>query len=316
MLPNIKTVSLPSSGWCIIDKPLHYSSRKAVNVLKRVLNIKKIGHAGTLDPLASGILPIAFGEATKTIPYIVAKEKEYVFSITWGEKRTTDDAEGDIEKTSYIRPTREAIQSEIINFTGHIEQTPPKYSAIKVNGQRAYQLARKGEEIILKSRVVDIKKFELQTIEADKAEFYVCCSPGTYIRSLARDLAEKLGTYGYVSALRRTSVGHFSEKIAFSLENFKKNNNIEELLDYILPVDEALRGLPQITVNKFQADQLKQGQVIQGEFPVFINNKKFDIEDLSEHNNIMYAQYESKLIAIIQSNHLTKIYKPIRVFNL
>jgi len=197
----------PISGWVILDKPKGMGSTQAVGKIKWLFNADKAGHAGTLDPLASGLLPIALGEATKTVPYVMEGAKIYHFRVNWGQERSTDDLEGEITKTSEKRPTREQIEALLPNYTGFIMQIPPQFSAIKIDGQRAYDLARGGENVEIKPREVEILEFHLKemTPEGDTV-FAIECGKGTYVRSLARDLGRDLGCYGYIADLRRVEV--------------------------------------------------------------------------------------------------------------
>lgn len=211
------------NGWIILDKPLGMTSTQASSFVRRLFKADKAGHAGTLDPFATGVLPIALNEATKTIPYVVDGQKVYQFQVTWGEQKSTDDVEGEVIATSSHRPTEESIKAVLPQFTGAIQQVPPPYSAIKINGQRAYQLARAGQEFEIKPRQVIIHDFQLASLDSkDCATFTVECGTGTYIRSLARDLALSLGTVGFVSSLRRLQVGRFKEEHTISLEKLKE----------------------------------------------------------------------------------------------
>ena len=209
-------------GWLVIDKPYNMGSTKVVGKCRFLTKAQKVGHAGTLDPLATGILPIAFGEATKTIPFMMDAKKTYRFTVTWGEERTTDDIEGDVIETSGIRPTQDQILKALPDFIGVIKQRPPIFSAIKIDGKRAYDLARAGEAVEMKEREVEV--FDLKLLESDlqSATFEMECSKGTYVRSIGRDLARKLGTLGYISMLRRTKVGAFDESDTISLEKLEE----------------------------------------------------------------------------------------------
>ncbi|MBV8060640.1 MAG: tRNA pseudouridine(55) synthase TruB [Alphaproteobacteria bacterium] len=250
-------------GWLVLDKPLGLTSTQALGKVRRLLGGKKVGHGGTLDPLATGILPLAFGEATKLIPYVMDNDKGYEFTVRWGEARTTDDSEGTVTAASDARPTRDAILAALPAFTGVIQQTPPIYSAIKLEGERAYDLARAGEQVELASRQVDI--YELTFIDqpdADHARFYVSCGKGMYVRSLARDLALKLGTYGYVSALRRTHVGPFSLENAISLENLEALGHKNAALTALLDLQAALDDIPGLTLTASEAQRLRSGQEV------------------------------------------------------
>jgi len=210
----------PVHGWVVLDKPLGLSSTQAVGKVRRLFQAQKAGHGGTLDPLATGILPIALGEATKTMPYMVDGVKGYQFTLTFGENTDTWDAEGAVTARSDVRPSKNEILGALPQFIGDIEQVPPRYSAIKVDGKRSYDLARSGEVVELKSRQVTVDSFELIEMDADSATFDVACGKGTYIRSLARDLAAALGTCGHVTMLRRTRVGPFTLEQSFSLDTW------------------------------------------------------------------------------------------------
>src|SRR5215475_14270843 len=207
------------NGWLILDKPVGMTSTHAVSVAKRLYSAKRAGHAGTLDPLASGCLPIALGEVTKTVPFVMDGRKIYQFTVRWGEERDTDDAEGRVTATSAARPGADEIRALLPRFTGTIEQVPPRFSAVKIEGERAYDLARDGEVVELKPRAVEIHRLELvESPDADHAVLAAECGKGTYVRALARDLGRLLGCFGHVAALRRTAVGPFTEDMATSLE--------------------------------------------------------------------------------------------------
>jgi tRNA pseudouridine55 synthase len=199
-------------GWVVLDKPIGMTSTHAVSVVKRLFSAKRVGHAGTLDPLASGALPIALGEATKTVPFVMDGRKLYRFTVRWGEERDTDDAEGRVVARSNQRPSADAIRALLPSFTGCIQQVPPRYSAIKIEGERAYDLARDGEMVELAARPIEIGRLELVNIpDPDHAVLETECGKGTYVRSLARDLGRVLGCFGHISALRRAAVGSFGE---------------------------------------------------------------------------------------------------------
>ncbi len=251
-------------GWIIIDKDSGMTSADVVRRVKRILHPQKIGHAGTLDPLATGILPLALGEATKTVSYITDAIKEYEFTIRWGQERTTDDSEGDIVKTSNLRPGEKEITKELPGFIGEIEQIPPQFSALKVDGQRAYKLARAGERVELKPRLVKIDTFEPISGQNDKdhASFHVICGKGTYIRALARDLGRKLQCFGHITAIRRTVVGPYSQSRAFSLAKLDDLSHSARVLEALIPVMTALDDIPALAVTKDEAWRIKNGQVI------------------------------------------------------
>ncbi len=246
------------SGWLILNKPYDLASTKALNHCRYLLNAKKAGHAGTLDPLATGVLPIAFGEATKTIPFIQDAKKTYIFSLIWGEQTLTDDKEGEIIAKSDIRPTKEEVRKTIKKFIGEIEQIPPKFSAIKIDGERAYNLARKGEEIEMKPRKIFIEEIELLEHGKKQSLFKIICAKGTYIRSLARDLALELNTRGHVGSLHRANVGHFSDSEAVSLSDFKKAS-LKERKAMLLPISKGLENIVKINLNESQVQKIKLG---------------------------------------------------------
>lgn len=247
-------------GWINLDKPAGLTSTQALARVKRALKPQKIGHAGTLDPLATGILPLALGEATKTIPFAQDRIKTYTFAVLWGAARDTDDAEGQIIATSPVRPTEAEIRAVLPRFLGEIEQIPPRFSAIKIDGQRAYDLARDGEEIEMKSRFVWIESLEITGFEADKAHFRCVCGKGTYIRSLGRDMAVALGTVGHIIDLRRTAVGPFTEQTAISLDFFTEFDDSAPLDNVLLPVETPLDDIPALALNTQEAARLKGGQ--------------------------------------------------------
>jgi tRNA pseudouridine55 synthase len=255
-------------GWVILDKPVGMTSTHAVAVVKRLFTAKRAGHAGTLDPLASGLLPLALGEATKTVPFVMDGRKRYRFTVRWGEERDTDDAEGKVVATSENRPTAEAISACLPAFTGMIAQVPPKFSAIKIEGERAYDLARDGQEVVLEARPVEIHDLALVAAsDADMAVFEAECGKGTYVRALARDIGRVLGCLGHVSALRRTTVGPFGENDMISLAELealcqKAAAGEGSLADALLPVETALDDIPALAVNRADAARLQRGQAV------------------------------------------------------
>ena len=253
-------------GWVVLDKPIGMTSTHAVAVIKRLFAAKRAGHAGTLDPLASGSLPIALGEATKTVPLVVDSRKTYSFTIRWGEERDTDDAEGRVVNTSETRPDADAIRAQLPRFTGAIEQVPPRFSAIKIAGERAYDLARDGEQVELAPRTVEIHRLELVDIpDPDHAILAAECGKGTYVRALARDLGRILGVFGHVSALRRNRVGPFSESDMIPLEPLESLCHRAaagegHLADALLPIETALDDIPALAVSPADAARLASGQ--------------------------------------------------------
>ncbi|MGY8985011.1 MAG: tRNA pseudouridine(55) synthase TruB [Sphingomonadales bacterium] len=296
----------PINGWLVIDKPLNMTSTDVVRAVRRDLKPQKLGHAGTLDPLASGILPIGMGEATKTMPYIVDSSKVYEFEVTWGQERNTDDLEGKISNQSDKRPSEQDISKILPTFVGKIIQTPPKFSAIKINGQRAFKLAREGKKINIPPRVVTV--FELKNISNDliinsnlliTSSFQVTCGKGTYVRSLARDMGRLLGVYGFVSKLRRLRVGPFVLKNAISLELLNELSHSAPARDYVLPVMTALDDILALAVTESEAKLIKNGQ------PLHIPNS-------AEGKAVLTLN--EVLIALVEIKH--EIAQPFRIFNL
>jgi tRNA pseudouridine55 synthase len=290
-------------GWVILDKPIGLGSTPAVSKVRRLFGAEKAGHGGTLDPLASGVLPIALGEATKTVPFVMDGRKEYRFTLRFGEARATEDAEGDVVATSDARPTDRQIQDALPRFTGVIEQRPPAFSALKIAGQRAYDLARAGKDVDLEPRQVRIERLDLVARpDADHADFVVECGKGTYIRSLGRDLAQALGTVGHLSALRRTVAGPFTEQAAISLSKLESLGHIPALLGALAPVATALDDIPALALTEAQANRLRQGQ------PVLLTR------DAPSAGALVRAEADSKLIALCRCDGAAL--KPVRVFNL
>ena len=249
-------------GWVVLDKPLGLGSTKAVSIVRRLFDAQKAGHAGTLDPLATGVLPIALGEATKTVPFLMDAAKGYDFTIQWGEHRETLDAEGDVVATSDVRPNKAQIETVLPRFIGEIEQIPPKYSAIKIDGKRAYDLARAGADVPMKTRHVRIDGLTLIEADRNSASFHVDCGKGTYVRSLARDIAAALGALGYVSFLRRTRVGPFALAQSFPLDALDGMDYAARALEALQPLSTALDDIPVLAVSETNAALLKQGRDI------------------------------------------------------
>jgi tRNA pseudouridine55 synthase len=259
----------PISGWLILDKPEDFGSTEAVGKIKWLFNAQKAGHAGTLDPLASGMLPIALGDATKTVPYVMDGRKIYEFTVTWGEERSTDDLEGEVTQSSDKRPAKSDIEALLPNYTGTISQIPPQFSAIKIAGERAYDLARDGETVEIPSREVEVHRLTLLNCEGDKAHFEVECGKGTYVRSLARDFGRDLGCYGHISSLRRTFVAPFAEEMMVPLAELVALEAIEDRDERLAALDaflgdtaEALSALPQLRITDDQAHRLRMGNPI------------------------------------------------------
>jgi tRNA pseudouridine55 synthase len=255
-------------GWVVLDKPVGMTSTYAVSVIKRLFSAKRAGHAGTLDPLASGCLPIALGDATKTVPFVMDGRKTYHFQVRWGEERDTDDAEGRVVDSRDARPAAEAINALLPGYIGAIEQVPPRFSAIKVDGERAYDIARDGEEPELKARVVNIDRLMITDMpDADHTGFVAECGKGTYVRALARDLGRALGCLGHVSALRRIAVGPFAEADMISLEELealchRAAKGEGNLADALFPVATALDDIPALAVSRADAARLQRGQTV------------------------------------------------------
>lgn len=255
-------------GWVVLDKPVGMTSTHAVSVVKRLFSAKRAGHAGTLDPLASGLLPIALGDATKTVPFVMDGRKAYRFTARWGEERDSDDADGKVTATRTARPAEEAIRALLPRFTGMIEQVPPRFSAIRVEGERAYDLARAGETVELASRPVEIHRLSLVEVpDGNHAVFEAECGKGTYVRALARDMGRILGCLGYVSALRRTAVGPFGEDHLISLEELnslchRAATGEGSFADALMPVETALDDIPALAVSQADAARLQRGQAV------------------------------------------------------
>lgn len=310
---QVKRQKYPLHGWLNLDKSYDLGSTQAVGAVKRILSPKKIGHAGTLDPLATGVLPLALGDATKTVQYMMDARKIYRFTVRFGIQTDTDDIEGDVIARSDMRPEDAAIQACLPNYIGNIEQLPPRYSAIKVNGQRAYDLARAGQEVELKPRQVSIMRFELiERIDAEHAIFEVECGKGTYVRSLARDMSEALGTCGHISALRRLAVGSFHVDDAITLDMLEKSaiQGHPSTLEGILhPIERALDDIPAVTLDHTQSQRLRHGQ------SCFVSPAAFQHGgEGSEDMPALYKALQGKrLVALVNRN--SRHIAPLRVFN-
>lgn len=289
------------SGWVIVDKPAGIGSTAVVGIVRRLFNAAKAGHAGTLDPAASGVLPVALGEATKTVPYVMDGEKTYAFTVKFGESTTTDDADGTVSATGGRIPSENEIRAVLPSFVGEIEQIPPKYSAVHVNGQRAYDLARKEVEIALEPRLVRIDDLRLAGFDApDSVRFEVDCGKGTYVRSIARDLAEKLGTFGHVTALRRLKCGKFRAEKAFLLEKLRETEHSLLLTDVLLPVETVLDDIPALALTEGQARLLSNGGFLTAPFPI-------------ENGTVMRADCNGRTAALVCVSD--GIVRPVRVLN-
>jgi tRNA pseudouridine55 synthase len=258
-------------GWIVLDKPVGLGSTTAVSAVKRILREAgepktKVGHGGTLDPLASGVLPIALGEATKVAGRMLDATKAYDFTIRFGEETDTLDAEGEVVATSDVQPTPELVEAVLARFTGAIEQVPPAYSALKIGGKAAYARARAGEEVAIAPRNVTIHDLALMSSKDNEATLSATVSKGTYIRSLARDIAHALGSVGHVSYLRRTRAGPFALEQAVSLDFLKETAKARALTRMVLPLEAALDDIPALPVTPDQARLLRHGQMLFG-FP-------------------------------------------------
>jgi tRNA pseudouridine55 synthase len=296
-------------GWIVLDKPVGMTSTHAVAIVKRLFAAKRAGHAGTLDPLASGGLPIALGEATKTVPFVMDGRKCYRFTVAWGEERDTDDTEGRVVRTSAVRPRPESISALLPRFTGVIEQVPPQYSAVKVHGERAYDLARDGEKLELQPRPVEIHKLTLvEQIDEDHSLFEAECGKGTYVRALARDIGRLLGCFGHICALRRTLVGPFGEGDMIPLEQLealcdRAASGEGSLADALLPVETALDDIPALAVTRADAARLHRGQA------VLLRGR-----DAPNCSGTVYVTVAGRLLALAEIGNGELI--PRRVFNL
>lgn len=337
------------NGWINLDKPQGLTSTQALGKVRWLLNAQKAGHAGTLDPLATGVLPIALGEATKTIAYVQGAVKTYSFTVQWGSATNTDDSEGEAIATSDTRPTEAQIKALLPKFTGEIEQIPPQFSAIKINGERAYDLARDGETVEIKSRIVWIESLILLTCHPERAkrakgseakessrnlsapsttdyqssaqdddfvnssDFTVTCGKGTYVRSIARDMGQTLGCYGHITALRRETVGTFSTKDAISLDFLEKMDDSSDRLEAVLPLQTVLDDIPALALQEKEAAALRNGQRL-----AFTSKPDFDrLEDAG-----LGTQETLEVLALFQGTPVALLEvkgphaKPLRVFNM
>ena len=302
----------PVHGWLVVDKPTGKTSSQIVAIVKRMLDAQKAGHGGTLDPLATGVLPIALGEATKTVSYVMDGTKRYRFTLTWGEARDTDDSEGAIAAISDIRPSEDEIRAVLPDFTGVIDQVPPDYSAIKIDGNRAYDLARSGETLVMPSRSVRIDQIELADVpEADQAVFEVACGKGTYMRSLGRDIALALGTVGHISALRRLAAGPFDENQAISLESLESLVHSAPPFAYLQAVESALDDIPALLLNPLQADHLRHGRPVRVSGP---EGRPFVDVSCFDEGGVVCAMAEGRPVALARL--VQGEIRPVRVLNV
>lgn len=292
------------SGWLVIDKPRDMGSTDVVNLTRRLFNAQKNGHTGTLDPFATGVLPIAFGEATKLIPFVTDGDKEYEFIVQWGEATASGDTESGVIAVSDKIPSEKEILDVIPQFIGEITQIPPAYSAIKINGQRAYDLVRQGKEVEIPERIVKIYNLELlEELPQNQAKFRVACSKGTYVRTLGQDLALKLGTVGHLKELRRTKCGKFCSDDTILLESLKNIVHIEDLRKVLLPVITSLRDIAELAVTEADAEKLRKGQAISPR----------SYQDLSLNDGTAVATFNGELTAIVRIEE--RRISPTRVFN-
>ncbi|MGF7159041.1 tRNA pseudouridine55 synthase [Rhodoligotrophos appendicifer] len=296
------------NGWILLDKPQGLTSTQAVARVKRLFNAQKAGHGGTLDPLATGMLPIALGEATKTVSYVVEGSKDYRFTVRWGQETNTDDTEGQVTAESTIRPTPEEVDAILDRFIGRIMQTPPQFSAIKIAGERAYDLARSGEEVLIPPREVFVAGLDLiEVLDADHFVFETECGPGTYVRALARDMGRLLGCHGHVTELRRMRVGALAEEDMISLEELEdlsdKDPGREALLEVLRPVGTALDDIPALAIGSADAARLQRGQ------PVVMRGR-----DAPVLNGTLLVELHGKPVALVEVRD--GALQPKRVFNL
>lgn len=305
----------PVHGWVVLDKPVGVTSTAVVGAVKRIFDAQKAGHAGTLDPLASGVLAVALGEATKTVPFAMDAEKAYVFTVRWGEGRDSDDAEGRVTGTSEVRPSHQAVEALIPRFTGEILQVPPQFSAVKVQGERAYDLAREGETLELKARPVLVHEVRLLGMaDPDHAEFAMTCGKGAYVRAWARDFARALGTLGHVVRLRRTRIGSFSETDAIPLEKLKGFVHSPAAFEHLKPLSTALDGIPALAVTGSDAVRLRCGHPILMRAGLFARLQEAAVaeNDLQGLTVFLYsASGEPIALAELAQGEL----RPFRVFN-
>jgi tRNA pseudouridine55 synthase len=310
-----KKKGTPVHGWIVLDKPQGITSTQAVSIVKRVFDAQKAGHAGTLDPLATGVLAIALGEATKTVPYAMDAQKTYRFTARWGEGRDSDDAEGRVTATSDVRPTTAQIAAAIPRFLGEVRQVPPAYSAIKVDGARAYDLAREGEVVELEPRTVLIHEARLtDEPDADHAVFEMRCGKGAYVRAWVRDLALALGTVGHVSQLRRTSIGGFTENDAVPLETLRGFMHSPAAFEHLRPISTALDGIPALAVTGPDAVRLRSGNPILMRANLFARiadafPERDDLQGLTVY--LSTSEGEPVALAELAQGEL----RPFRVFN-
>jgi len=315
-----KRAGIPIHGWLVVDKPQGITSAAVVNRVRKATGAAKAGHGGTLDPLATGVLPIALGEATKTVSHVMDGRKVYRLDICWGEARDTDDAEGKVIETSDHRPTLDQVRAALPAFLGAVEQVPPRFSAVKVDGKRAYALARADQDVVLKPRVVRIDALDIETSEAeattdpDHLTVLVRAGKGTYMRSLARDLAKALGTCAHMSGLRRLACGRFDENQAISLEKLDAVGHSPGLSEVLLSVETALDDIPALALTDAEAGRLSQGQPLAA-VPVLSRDPDTGpIPDVVSQDMILRAMAGQRLVAMVRV--IGGEIRPVRVLNL
>lgn len=284
----------PVNGWIVIDKAIGMNSTPAVGKVRWLFNAQKAGHGGTLDPLASGLLPIALGEATKTVGMIMDGSKSYDFTVKWGEATDSDDSQGEITETSDLRPTAEQIEAILEDYMGEIWQRPPSVSAIKVDGQRAYDLARNGDAQILEKRQVWIADLQLLDSRDGEADFRVDCGKGTYVRSLARDFGEQLGCLGHITRLRRTKVGPFDERDAITLDKLAEIDIITSRFEQLLPLESALDDIPALDVTQAEAQTMRNGQSIS----LLKKSDLHRLPELDDEDPRLWVRLDGKAVAL------------------
>ncbi len=296
----------PIHGWLALDKPEGVTSTQAVAIVRRLFDAEKAGHGGTLDPLASGILPIALGEATKTVQWVMDGRKIYDFTLCFGHETTTEDREGEATLTSTVRPSTAMIEAALPAFIGTISQVPPRYSALKIDGERAYALARDGMEIHMTARTVTINNLTLLAHpDPDHVTLRVDCGKGTYVRSLARDLARAVGSAGHVVMLRRTACAAFNQSNAISLDKLREIGHTASLLDFLLPLSTALDDIPALAVSEEEARHLTQGRV----FPLSLDRGAADWEGIT-----VKVMADQRLVALAKIENT--MVRSIRVMNM
>lgn len=301
-------------GWVVVDKPDGVTSTQVVAIVRRIFDAQKAGHAGTLDPMATGVLAVALGEATKTVPFAMDAEKTYRFTAHWGEARDSDDAEGAVTGTSAKRPSREEIEALLPQFTGMLTQTPPAYSAVKVDGERAYDLARDGETVELEARTVFVRSVRLLEIpDPDHAVFEMHCGKGTYVRAWVRDMGLALGCLGHVSALRRTRVGGFRVEDATPLETLRGFMHSPAAFEHLRPISTALDGIPALAITGPDAVRLKSGNPILIRPAMFARISEGTSGDDLQGLTVFCSTGEGEPVALVafEAGEL----RPFRVFN-